>query len=100
MFQGDGIPVSPLSGPSAQLNTLLSKGPSIGASREPLDVLDIPSISMPMSEGSDPSEAFNSLQSPSPDTAAHALEDSEANDNALPERTPRLSPSNVRDLWL
>jgi len=100
MFQGDGIPVSPLPGPSAQLNTPLSKGPSIGAPREPLDVSDIPSISMPMSEGSDPSEAFDSLQSPSPDTAAHDLEDPEANDNALPERTPRLSPSNVRDLWL
>ena len=78
MFLGDGVPVSPLPGPSAQLNTPLSKGPSIGAPGEPLDVLDIPSISMPMSEGSDPSKAFNSLQSPSLDTAAHVLEDPKA----------------------
>ena len=92
--------MSPLPGPSAQLNTPLSEGPSIRASGEPLDVSDVPSIGMLMSEGGDPSEAFNSSQSLSPDTAVHALEDSEANDNALPGRTPGLSPGDVRDLWL
>jgi hypothetical protein len=100
MFQGDGISVSPLPGPSAQPDTPLSEGPSIGAPDKPLDISDVPSIGMPMSEGSDPSKAFNSSRSPSLDTAVHALEDPEANDNALSERTPGLSPGDVRDLWL
>ena len=100
MFQGDAVPASPLPGPSAHPDTPLSEGPSIGAPREPFDVSDIPSISMPMSEGGNPSKASYSSWSPSLDAAAHALKDPEANDNTFPGRTPGLSPSDVEDLWL
>jgi len=84
MFQGDAVPSSPLSGPSAHPDTLLSKAPSIGAPGEPLNTSDVPSDGTPMSEGDYLSEAFDYLRSPSPDAAAHVLKDPEANDAALP----------------
>ncbi len=84
MFQGDAVPSSPLPGPSAHPDTPLSEAPSIGAPGEPLDASDVPSDGTPMSEGDYLSEAFNYLQSPSPDAAAHTLEDPKANNAALP----------------
>jgi len=98
MFQGDAVPSSPLPGPSACPDTPLSKAPSIGAPGEPLDTSDVPSDGTPMSEGDYLSEAFDYSWSPSPDAAAHALKDPEANDAALPGRSAGLSPGDIEDL--
>ncbi len=84
MFQSNMVPASPLPSLSAYPDTPLSEALSIGASGEPLDILDIPSNGTPMSEGDNLSEAFNSSQSPLLDAAAHTLEDPEAHDAALP----------------
>ena len=84
MFQGDAVPSSPLPGPSACPDTPLSKAPSIGAPGEPLDTSDVPSDGTPMSEGDYLSETFDYSRSPLLDAAVHVLEDSEANDAALP----------------
>jgi len=75
MFQGDAVPSSPLPGPSACPDTLLSKAPSTGAPAEPLSASDVPSDGTPMSEGDYLSEAFNYSQLPSPDAAVRSLGD-------------------------
>jgi hypothetical protein len=99
MFQGDSVPPSPQPGPSARPNTPLSEAPSIGAPGEPHSISDS-SFGTPMSEGNYLSEAFDSSRSPSPDAAAHVLEEPEANDAALPGQSAGLSPGDVEDLWL
>ncbi len=86
MFQGDAVPASPQPGTSAQLNTMLSESPLIGAPGEPHSISDS-SFGTPMSEGgnlSDDSEVFDSLQVQSLDTAACSLRDPQAYDTALP----------------
>jgi hypothetical protein len=103
MFQGDIVPVAPPPGPSVQPNTLLSKGPSIRAPREPLGILDGSSNGTPISNKdglSDDSEVLDSLQLPFLGTAAHVCEDPEAHDTALPRQSAGLSPGDVEDLWL
>jgi hypothetical protein len=99
MFQGNAVPPSPQPGPSVQPNTLLSEAPSIRAPREPHSISDS-SFGTPMSKGNYLSKAFDSSWLPSPDAAAHVLEDPKANDAALPEQSAGLSPGNVEDLWL
>src|SRR6266851_9310832 len=94
MFQGDAVPVSP------RPDTPPSKGPSIRAPGEPHGISDIPSNGAPISSGDDLSEAFYSLQLPSPDAAVHMLEDPQAHDTALSGRSFGHSPSDVEDLWL
>ena len=103
MFQGDIVPAAPPPGPSARPNTLLSKGPSIGAPGEPLGISDGSSNSTPISDEdglSDDSKVLNSSQLPFLGTAMHAREDPEAHDTALPGRSAGLSPGDVEDLWL
>jgi hypothetical protein len=100
MFQGDAVPSSPLSGPSAHPDTLLSKAPSTGASAEPLGASDVLSDSTPMSEGDYLSEAFNYSWLPSLDAATRSLGDPQAHDTALPGQSAGLSPGDIKDLWL
>lgn len=99
IFQSDAIPDSPQPGPSARPNTPPIESPSIGAPGERDSISDI-SFGTPMSERDDLSEAFESSRSPSPDAAAHPLEDPGANDDTLSERTAGLSPGDIEDLWL
>ena len=103
MFQSEIVPAAPPPRLSVQPNTPPSEGSPIRSPKELLSILDASSNGTPISkedELSDDSEVLNSLQLPLPGTAAHMCKDPEAYNTALPERSTRLSPSDVKDLWL
>jgi hypothetical protein len=100
---GDIVLVDPPPRLSAQPNTPLGKGSSIGAPGELLGILGTPSNSTPISNKDDlsnDSEVLNSLHLPLLGTAIDMHKDLEAHDTALPRQSTRLSPGNVEDLWL
>ena len=103
MFQGAAILASPLPGPSVHPNTPVSEGSLIRAPRVLLGISDAPSNDTPISEEdelSDDSKVLDPSQLPLLGTAAHVRKDPEAHDTDLLERSARISPGNVDNLWL
>ena len=81
---------------------MLSESPLIGAPGEPHSISDS-SFGTPMSEGGDlsnDSKVFDSLQVQSLDTAVCSLRDPQAHNTALPGQSARLSPGDIKNLWL